>query len=119
MKESHTLYSLAMKHRRLLQAPWRSNPKTPEGWPKRIAIALLGGLAVFLLSLPVLSLLFLNDDRHRDAGNPQNLLHAVTSAVLVGLLLALLSIAALLLVLCLFAALRGRPANSNSPLPRD
>jgi Na+/H+ antiporter NhaA len=104
---------------KLPKRPWRSNPKTPEGWPRRIAIALLTGLGVFLLSLPISSLLFLEHYRHLDPNDPQNLLSALTSAVLVGLLLALLSSAALLLLLRLFAALRGKPATSTSPFSRD
>jgi protein-S-isoprenylcysteine O-methyltransferase Ste14 len=99
---------------RLPKRPWRSNPATPEGWPKRIALALLGGLGVFLLSLPVTALLLFDHDQHLDPNNPQNLLTALTDAVLIGLLLALLSSTALLLLLHLFAALRGRPATSAS-----
>lgn len=107
------------RHLRLPKRPWRSNPKTPEGWPRRIAIALLAGLAVFLLSLPVASLLFLNHYQHLDPNDPQNLLSALTAAVLVGLLLALLSSAALLLLLHLFVAVRGKQAGSASSPPRD
>jgi hypothetical protein len=104
---------------KLPKRPWRSNPATPEGWPKRIAIALLGGLGIFLLSLPVTSLLFFDHFHRLDPNDPQNLLSALTSAVLVGLLLALLVSAALLLLLRLFAALRGKPAISGSPSSRD
>jgi hypothetical protein len=52
---------------------------------------------------------------HLDANDPQNLLSALTSAVLVGLLLALLASAALLLFLRLFAALRSKSTASASP----
>ncbi|HWZ52459.1 MAG TPA: hypothetical protein VNW54_13440 [Granulicella sp.] len=48
------------KIRRLKQFPWPANPTPPAGWPKRVAIAMLAGLSVFLLSLPVSTLLFLN-----------------------------------------------------------
>lgn len=92
-----------------MQISWRSNPKTEDGWPRRIAIALLGGLTVFLLSLPIGFLLFLTHLQHVYPDDTQNFLGALTSAVVVGLILAGLCFLAVLSVLFLLS-LRGRPA---------
>jgi hypothetical protein len=100
-----------MKIQRLARLPWPTNPKTPEGWPKRVAIAMLSGLAIFLLSLPVSVLLFLNHYEEQYPKDPQNLLSALTGAVLVGLALAALGSTGLLAIFFLLA-LRGRATTS-------
>jgi hypothetical protein len=100
-----------MKIQRLARLPWPTNPKTPEGWPKRVAIATLSGLAIFLLSLPVSVLLFLDHYEELYPKDPENLLSALTGAVLVGLALAALGVAGLLAIFVLLG-LRGRAAAS-------
>jgi hypothetical protein len=100
-----------MKIQRLARLPWPTNPKTPEGWPKRVAIAMLSGLAIFLLSLPVSVLLFLSHYEELYPKDPQNLLSALTGAVLVGLALAALGVTGLLAIFFLLG-LRGRPTAS-------
>jgi hypothetical protein len=100
-----------MKIQRMKNLPWKTNPKTPEGWPKRVAIAMLSGLGIFLLSLPVSALLFLSHYEEVYPKDPQNLLSALTGAVLVGLALAALGFAAVITVLFLFG-LRGRATTS-------
>jgi hypothetical protein len=100
-----------MKIQRMKNLPWPTNPKTPEGWPKRIAIAMLSGLGIFLLSLPVSALLFLNHYEERYPKDPQNVLSALTGAVLLGLALAALGFTALLGVFFLLG-LRGRVTTS-------
>jgi hypothetical protein len=102
-----------MKIQRLHQLPWPTNPKTPEGWPKRVAIATLSGLAVFLLALPIAALLFFDHYQRLYPNDPQNLLSALTSAVVVGLVSALLTIPVLLALLRLFPMLRGKPTSST------
>jgi NO-binding membrane sensor protein with MHYT domain len=97
-----------------MHLPWPANPKTPAGWPKRVAIAMLVGLSVFLLSLPVSALLFLNHYQQLYSQDPQNLLSALTSAILVGLALAALSFTALLAIFLLLS-LRAKPANPSTP----
>ncbi len=101
-----------MKIQRVARLPWPTNPKTPEGWPKRVAIAMLSGLGVFLLSLPVSVLLLLHHYEELSPKDPQNLLSALTGAVLVGLILALLTIPTVLAVLRLLALSRGKPTSS-------
>jgi NADH:ubiquinone oxidoreductase subunit K len=92
-----------------MQISWRKNPKTPDGWFKRIAISLLAALAIFLLSLPVSFMAFLNHLQSTDPNDSQIFLGALTSAVLVGLVLAALFFFAVLAVLALLS-LRGKPA---------
>jgi hypothetical protein len=101
-----------MKIQRLKQLPWPTNPKTPEGWPKRIALAMLSGLGVFVLSLPVSVLLFFKHYEALYPKDPQNLLSALTGAVVVGLLLALVTIPAVLAAFGLLALARGKPTTS-------
>ncbi len=101
-----------MKIQRLKNLPWPTNPKTPEGWPKRVALAMLGGLGIFLLSLPVSVLLFFSHYQQLYPKDPQNLLSALTGAVVVGLILALATIPTVLAVLRLLALSRGKPTTS-------
>jgi ABC-type Fe3+ transport system permease subunit len=103
-----------MKIQRMKNLPWRSNPKTPEGWAKRVAIAMLCGLGVFLLSLPVSALLFLSHYEELYPKDPQNVLSALTGAVVSGLMLALVTIPMVLAVLWLLARSRGKPTASAS-----
>ncbi len=92
-----------------MQIRWRKNPKTEDGWPKRIALAVLAGLGVFLVSLPIAFLLFLNHLQHSYPDDTQNFLGAITSAVLIGVVLAGLGFAIVLGVLYLLS-FRDRPA---------
>jgi hypothetical protein len=101
-----------MKIQRLKNLPWPTNPKTPEGWPKRIAIAMLSGLGMFVLSLPVSVLLFFGHYQQLYPKDPQNLLSALTGAVIVGLILALVTIPTVLAVLRLLTLSRGKPTTS-------
>jgi hypothetical protein len=101
-----------MKIQRFAHLPWPTNPKTPEGWPKRVALAMLSGLGIFLLSLPVSVLLFFSHYQQLYPNDPQNLLSALTGAVVVGLILALATIPAVLAVLRLLAGFRGKPTGS-------
>ena len=101
-----------MKIQRLKNLPWPTNPQTPEGWPKRVAIAMLSGLGIFLLSLPVSVLLFFSHYQQLYPKDPQNLLSALTGAVVVGLILALATIPTVLAVLRLLALSRGKPTTS-------
>jgi hypothetical protein len=100
-----------MKIQRMKNVPWRTNPKTPEGWPKRTAIAMLSGLGIFVVSLPVSALLFLRHYEELYPKDPQNLLSALTGAVLVGLVLAALGFMGLLAIFLLLG-LRGRATTS-------
>jgi hypothetical protein len=101
-----------MKIQRLKNLPWPTNPKTPEGWPKRVALAMLSGLGIFLLSLPVSVLLFFSHYQQLYPKDPQNLLSALTGAVGVGLILALVTIPTVLAVLRLLALSPGKPTTS-------
>ena len=100
-----------MKIQRLARLPWPTNPKTPEGWAKRVAIAMLSGLGVFVLSLPVSVLLFFSHYEKAYPKDPQNLLSALTGAVLVGLALAALGFLSVIAIVFLLG-LRGGPAIS-------
>jgi protein-S-isoprenylcysteine O-methyltransferase Ste14 len=93
-----------------MQFSWRRNPKTPEGWPKRVAIALLAALAVFAVSLPVTFIVSINHLERVGPGDPQIFLGALTSAVAIGLFLFGLIFVAVLSILYLFS-LRGRRAS--------
>lgn len=105
------------KIKRPNQFPWPANPKTPAGWPKRVAIAMLAGLSVFLVSLPVSALLFLNRYQRlypeNPQNDPQNLLNALTSAILLGLAIAALSFTALLAIFLLLS-LRAKPTSPST-----
>jgi NO-binding membrane sensor protein with MHYT domain len=100
-----------MKIQRMKNLPWRTNPKTPEGWPKRVALAMLSGLGIFVVSLPGSVLLFLRHYEELYPKDPQNLLSALTGAVLVGLALAALGFTGLLAIFLLLG-LRGRATTS-------
>lgn len=66
----------------------RANPKT-TGWQRRMAIALLLGVAAFFLPLPLTFYLFLNHFSGAYPKDPQNLLSALAASVLLGLGLAI------------------------------
>jgi NO-binding membrane sensor protein with MHYT domain len=100
-----------MKIQRTKNLPWPTNPKTPEGWPKHVAIAMLSGVGIFLLSLPVSVLLFLNHYEEMYPKDPQNLLSALTAAVLMGLVLAALGFTGMLAIFFLLG-LRPRATTS-------
>jgi hypothetical protein len=100
-----------MKIQRFKNLPWPTNPKTPEGWPKRIAIAMLSGLGIFVVSLPVSALLFFSHYQQLYPKDPQNLLSALTGAVLVGLALAALGFTALMAVFYLLGLRERQTAN--------
>jgi len=68
-------------------------------------------LGIFLLSLPVSVLLFFGHYQELYPKDPQNLLSALTGAVLLGLALAALSFTVLLAIFFLLG-LRGRPTAS-------
>jgi len=85
-----------------VKLPFRPNPKT-HGWPKRAALSLLTGITVFLISLPVSFLLFLNHDQHAYPNDPQNLLSALTASVALGLALAACAVLASFTVLLLWS----------------
>jgi ABC-type Fe3+ transport system permease subunit len=97
-----------MKIQSLARLPWPTNPKTPEGWPKRVAIAMLSGLGIFLLSLPLSVLLLLRHYEELYPKDPQNLLSALTGAVVSGLILALVTIPMIVALLWLLARSRGK-----------
>lgn len=86
----------------------RSNPKTPDGWIKRTAIALLVGLGASLAVLPVAFLLFLNHYQSAYPKDTQNFLSALTAAVGISLLVAGVAFAATM-TLYLLLGLRGKP----------
>ena len=100
-----------------MQLSFRPNPKTPEGWAKRAALSILSGLAVFLVTLPVAFLLFLNHDQHAYPSDPQNLLSALTAAVALGLSLAALGGAAVLTILFLLSLRNGAKSAVTSDTP--
>lgn len=92
---------------------WRKNPKTEDGWFKRIAISLLVALGGFLTSLPASFGLFLNRLQHTDPGDTQNMLGAITSAVLVGLGFAVVCFVASMAVQFVFS-FRKKPLASGA-----
>jgi hypothetical protein len=100
-----------MKIQRMKNLPWPTNPKTPEGWAKRVAIAMLSGLGIFLVSLPVSALLFLSHYEELYPKDPQNVLSALTGAVLLGLVLAAIGFTGLLAIFFLLGV-RGRATTS-------
>ena len=90
----------------------RKNPKT-TGWARRAAIALLTGLASFVVSLPVAFFLFLGHYQSAYPNDTQNLLSAFMASVLVGLGLAALAFAAALGISLLFSVSKPSPAPEN------
>ena len=94
-----------------MQIRWRKNPKTEDGWFKWTAISLLVALGVFVVSLPVAFLLFLNHLQSTYPNDTQNFLGAITAAVITGLTLAGLSFTASMAIFFLLS-FRGRPASS-------
>ena len=87
----------------------RKNPKT-TGWARRAAIALLSGLAAFVVSLPVAFFLFLSHYQSAYPNDTQNILSALTASVLVGLGLAAVAFTAALGIALLFSVSRPSPA---------
>lgn len=86
----------------------RKNPKT-TGWARRAAIALLSGLAAFVVSLPVAFFLFLSHFQAAYPNDAQNILSALTASVLVGLGLAALAFATAIGISLIFGISRPVP----------
>ncbi len=84
----------------------RSNPKTPDGWIKRSAVALLVGVSTSMVVLPIAFFLFLGHYQSAYPNDTQNFLSALTAAVLVSILFAGLAFAATMM-LYLLLSLRG------------
>ncbi len=99
-----------------MQVRWRKNPKTEDGWIKRTAISLLVALGTFLVSLPITFLLVLSHLNRAYPADTQNFLGAITSAVLVGLLLAAVSFCAAIALQFLFSFYTKKPATEASEL---
>ena len=96
-----------------MQLRWRKNPKTEDGWIKRTAISFLTALATFLVSLPITFLLFLGHLNRTYPTDTQNFLGAITSAVLLGLLLAMLSFCAAMTLQFLFSLRTRQPSEAR------
>jgi len=90
----------------------RKNPKT-TGWARRAAIALLSGLAAFVVSLPIAFFLFLSHFQSAYPNDTQNILSALTASVLVGLGLAVLAFTAGIGIFLIFGISRPSPAPEN------
>ena len=73
-----------------MQITLRRNPKT-VGWARRAAIALLVGFGVGAVAAPLTFFILLVHYNHATPKDPQNMLGALTLAVLVGAGLATLS----------------------------
>ena len=95
-----------------MKIQFRENPKT-TGWARRAAIALLTGLASFVVSLPVAFFLFLGHYQSAYPNDTQNLLSAFMASVLVGLGLAALAFAAALGIPLLLSISKPSPAPEN------
>jgi len=89
-----------------MQIQFRRNPKTEDGWFKRIAIALLSGLGTFLVLAPVAFFIFLNHFESAYPKDTQNLLSAITASVVTGLALAGFVGMTVLIVLLLLGKMR-------------
>jgi hypothetical protein len=96
---------------------WRRNPRTEEGWFKRIAISLLVSVAGFVVSSPVAFAWMLGYLRHANPGNTESFLAAMTTAVLVGLIVAGLAFVAAMTALWLWS-LRAKDAAAQPAEPR-
>jgi len=99
-----------------MKLTWRTNPKTPDGWPKRVALSMLAGLVVFALSLPVSFLLFLSRYQQTYPHDPQNLLGALTAAIAIGLALAAVTIPVFLAILTLFHSAHPKSSRAQTAL---
>ncbi len=93
-----------------MQITFRRNPKT-VGWTRRAAIALLVGFGTMLMSLPFSFLFFLSHYNSVYPKDTQNMLSALTAAMLVGLGFAVLS-AVSSVVVSLFFGLRRTDSTS-------
>jgi hypothetical protein len=91
-----------------MQISWRRNPKTEDGWFKRLAIALLSGVASFALSFPLSFILLLSYMRRSNPAGTETTLSAMTSAVVIGLTFAALAFVASISILWLLS-FRNRP----------
>jgi hypothetical protein len=91
-----------------MQIRWRKNPKTEEGWFKRIAISLLVAVAAFAVSFPLAFVLLLHYLHQSSPTNNETFLNAMTSAVALGLVIAALSFFASITILWLLS-LRSKP----------
>jgi ABC-type Fe3+ transport system permease subunit len=88
---------------------WRKNPKTEDGWFKRTAISLLAALAAFTISLPVGFFLYLSHLQSAFPNDTQNMLGAITSAVLTSLAVGGICFGGCMAIFLLFT-LRAQPA---------
>lgn len=92
-----------------MQVRWRKNPKTEDGWFKRTAISLLAALAAFTISLPIGFFLYLNHLQNTFPNDTQNMLGAITSAVLTSLAVGGICFGGCMAIFLLFT-LRAQPA---------
>ena len=100
-----------------MQIRWRKNPKTEEGWFKRIAISLLVAVAGFAVGFPAAFFLMVEYLRRTKPGDTENFLGAMTAAVVVGLGVASVGFFAALGVLWLLSFRGGEERNAGvSPL---
>ena len=110
---NHGLYSLQHEDPALEEFAVADQPEDAGGMAEtRCDLAMLSGLGMFVLSLPVSVLLFFGHYQQLYPKDPQNLLSALTGAVVVGLILALVTIPAVLAVLRLLDLSRGKPTTS-------
>lgn len=75
----------------------RKNPPT-TGWARRGAIALLLGVGMFFLPMPLTFYLFLNHFNDAYPKDPQNMLSALTASVVLGLGMAVVATSASIFV---------------------
>jgi len=90
-----------------MQLRWRKNPRTEDGWFKRTAISLLVAVAGFAVSFPLAFALMVGYLRRANPGDTESFLGAMTTAVLIGLIVAALGFIAAMLGLWMWS-LRGK-----------
>jgi len=95
-----------------MQIRWRKNPKTEEGWFKRIAISLLVGVAGFAFGFPVTFFVMAGYLRRANPGETESLLGAMTAAVVAGLGVAAVAFFGVMGVLWVWS-LRGQTHSSR------